>query len=106
LALTRETDQTLVFGRWKMTERILHPHELSEEDLLQRQVLYVAGYREEGIPPGSFRHLLIQAAFHADRENTSRLSEGFPELIGVMQAYSAGKDLEKYPIVKEVIKST
>ena len=53
---------------------------------------------------GSFMQLIIDAIFHADEDNLSRLELGFPALVGAYKAYTRGLDVDSYPIIKEYVK--
>lgn len=57
--------------------------EVSPEDA--QHVLWQFGH-PAGRQPGSFTQLLIQAAMKADPGNLARLAQGFPSLVGAVEA--------------------
>lgn len=68
-------------------------------DTRERQVLWVSGYyRKEGIEPGSFYNLIIQAFFQADKDNKTRLTYAFPTTARALDNYMTGKLKEKYDL--------
>ena len=62
----------------------------------ERQVIWVAGYKDKGERPGSFYEVLIQAFFRADRDNKRRLSRAFPLTSTAFLSYMSGALVEKY----------
>ncbi|MGH2621971.1 MAG: hypothetical protein ACRDHG_15585 [Anaerolineales bacterium] len=49
-----------------------------EEIEREQQLLWICGYKEIGLQPGSFYEALFQAALRADPGNLTRIGIGFP----------------------------
>jgi len=69
---------------------------MDDKEMTERQVLWVCGYRDEGIKPGSFTELMIQAIMKADYVNKDRLKQFYPELVAAVDDYMYGDLYKRY----------
>lgn len=77
---------------------------MTDIDMVQRHVL--AAFGRGGIQPGSFTASLIKTIAIADSDNLARLRLGFPEYVDAVRAYQTGKDIDRYPIIRQAIESS
>ena len=69
---------------------------MDEKEMIERQVLHVCGFTEEGIRPGSFVEALIRAIFKADYMNRNKLKQFYPEIVAAVEDYMFGDLYDRY----------
>lgn len=75
---------------------------MTDIDMVQRHVLSCFTI-DGGTHPGRFIERLIYAIANADSDNLARLRLGFPEYVDAVRAYQTGKDIDRYPIIRQAV---
>ena len=64
----------------------------------EMQLLYILGYKEKGLRPGSFYGALLEAALRADRANLGKMYGSFPNTALAVAQWQNGDLGKKYDI--------
>jgi len=62
----------------------------------EQQILWMAGYKHLGFPPGSFYQHIINAFFAADKHNNARLEQAFPTTAKAFRHYMSGEMVDRH----------
>lgn len=64
----------------------------------EQQLLWILGYKDLGLKPGSFYAALLDAALKADRQNLAKIAQAFPNTASAVQEWNSGLLTAKYGI--------
>lgn len=65
-------------------------------DVRCRQLLYVIGHKDEGLPPGGFYEKLLEAGVRADKANLALMATAFPHVAKAVEMLHSGELNEQY----------